>query len=1178
MDRVPEGSDPALGRGDSHSRQPVSAGGDPAPTRTETGGSALPAGFHDRSRIPPVRNWERYEILEYLGGGGMGRVFRARDPQLGRDVALKFIRGDDPALIERFVHEARAQARVDHDRICKVFEVGEVEGHPFIAMQLIEGVPLEVAAREMTLEHKLLAVQQVAEGLHEAHRTGLIHRDIKPSNIMVERGDDGRWRPYLMDFGLAHEPESHGLTITGALIGTPQFMSPEQALGWVRDMDRRSDVYQLGATLYTILAGRPPFTGAMATEVLRQVLEDPPLPLSRSDRGAIPKDVEAIVMKCLRKLPDERYPSARALAEDLGRYLDGEPIEARPTTALYRMKLKALKHRVSVRVGAVALLLLGVLGTWAGFTAWTSARRARLAQSFGQQVERIESLARYSHMVPLHDVRPDRQRIREHMGRIEEHMDSAGRIALGPGHYALGRGHMTLESWNEARHHLEAAWEANYREPEVALALGRVMGALYDEELQQTAQIDSEEVREARRARIREMYLDPAVDYLRLGRDAEMESPALVAGILALYERRYEDALNSARTASASTPWLYEARLLEGGVHRTLAIEQSERGDYENALESYEQAKSAYEEAAKIGQSDPRVYEELCRTSLSMMVMELQGPGGDVTPYFDEGSKACGRALETDPDRVDAMVSTAQLHVRLGQYQQFRKEDPRPALHEALETAERALAIEPSALAHGAMASAFRVLGTFEEERGADPRENLRRATQAFEQFIALRPDDSVFNDLGLVYTQLARYLKGRGEDPSDSLRKSIDAYRKSLERNPVQSAALTNLGSTLFEKGNYEMEHGVDPRESLGEAIESFERAIAVNPKQIAALFNMAKSYDSLANYALGLGEDPRALLEKASDSYRAAVDVSPAGSLYAHLLYTGIGSALDALAHYQWMTGEDPDEAIAKAVAGYDDALSKNPKHFHALGNLGIIRAFQAECALARCQDPHEQVASAVRASRAALELNPAFSSAYDNIAHARALQSRYEIESNVDPGASLREGRAAVNRSRRINPEAASSHFNEGKLLVLDGRWKMMNGGDPSGPFEQALAALKRAIEINPDDAAIHAQVAGLHRWRAEWLVNRGDPRASAEIQLGKETVEHCLSINARDLDAMILNGELLLLEARLASEPSTKDEKAKEAQEVFDAALKLNPNLSCVVGRLAARAKRLAEARS
>jgi len=258
-----------------------------------------------------------------------------------------------------------------------------------------------------------------------------------------------------------------------------------------------------------------------------------------------------------RKSPGERYPSARALAEDLGRYLNGDPIEARRTTWLYRLRLKAAKHRMAMSVAAVSLVLLAALAVWGGVVTWRSTQRARLAQSFGQQVERIEALARYSHMAPLHDVRPDRARIRERMERIEQQMASVGRIGFGPGHFALGRGHMTTEAWGAAQKHLDMAWNSGYREPEVALALGRVMGALYHEALQESAQIDSQELREAHREKIEQAYLEPAVRFLREGQDAELQSPELVAALLALYEKRYDEALRSARGAWTKMPWMF---------------------------------------------------------------------------------------------------------------------------------------------------------------------------------------------------------------------------------------------------------------------------------------------------------------------------------------------------------------------------------------------------------------------------------------------------------------------------------------------------------------------------------------------------------------------------------------------------------------------------------------------
>ena len=179
----------------------------------------------------------------------------------------------------------------------------------------------------MLLQQKLLLLKEAARGLHAAHRNGLIHRDVKPANILVERSDTGNWKPYVMDFGLARAADSAGMTVTGAVLGTPHYMPPEQARGQLDRVDRRSDVYGLGASLYELLAGQPPFPGDTPTAVLMKVLEDVPETLNRPG-SHVPIDVDAIVMKCLRKDPQERYSSARALAEDIQRYLDGEPVEA----------------------------------------------------------------------------------------------------------------------------------------------------------------------------------------------------------------------------------------------------------------------------------------------------------------------------------------------------------------------------------------------------------------------------------------------------------------------------------------------------------------------------------------------------------------------------------------------------------------------------------------------------------------------------------------------------------------------------------------------------------------------------------------------------------------------------------------------------------------------------------
>lgn len=304
---------------------------------------------------------DRYELGEQLGKGGMGVVVRARDKVLHRSVALKLLKDADDANVQRFVREALAQARVEHANVCKIYEIGNLGGKPFIAMQLIQGASLGKLAPSLALEQKANLIALVADGIHAAHKTGLIHRDVKPSNILVEQDDAGALKPYVTDFGIAHEAAAPGLTVTGQILGTPQYMSPEQARGQTRDLDRRTDVYGLGATLYELLTGEPPFAGDNAASIILKVLTEEPVEPRKKNPG-LPVDLETITMRCLAKLPQHRYDSARALAEDLRRWLDGVPILARPIGPLERATRLFRKHlAASIATGAGALAVVATL-------------------------------------------------------------------------------------------------------------------------------------------------------------------------------------------------------------------------------------------------------------------------------------------------------------------------------------------------------------------------------------------------------------------------------------------------------------------------------------------------------------------------------------------------------------------------------------------------------------------------------------------------------------------------------------------------------------------------------------------------------------------------------------------------------------------------------------------------
>lgn len=270
-----------------------------------------------------------YELLEELGRGGMGVVFRARQLSLNREVAVKMIlrgRLASEADLRRFLAEASATARLQHANIVPVYDVGDVDGRPFFSMQLIQGETLLERLSQGPLPEREAAriVAQAARAIAYAHRQGILHRDLKPSNILI----DHRGKPHVTDFGLAKEgTEETNLTRSGMMVGTPAYMSPEQAAGSRATVGPASDIYSLGCVLYHALTGRPPLIADSPVELMLMILEqDPPPP--RALRPGIDRDLEMIVVRCLQKPVDLRYETADELADDLEAFLNDEPVAA----------------------------------------------------------------------------------------------------------------------------------------------------------------------------------------------------------------------------------------------------------------------------------------------------------------------------------------------------------------------------------------------------------------------------------------------------------------------------------------------------------------------------------------------------------------------------------------------------------------------------------------------------------------------------------------------------------------------------------------------------------------------------------------------------------------------------------------------------------------------------------
>jgi len=308
----------------------------------------------------PEARASRYEVGEKLGEGAVSIVHRGADRELGRLVALKFLRDglvSSGTVRERFHREAQSLARMDHPHVVKVHDVGETGGRLFLVMELVEGGSLGhlLSTEPHASRRAITLLEQASRGVHHAHERGIVHRDLKPDNILVAGGTTAK----VADFGLAHLAHAGpSLTRTGSVLGTPLYMAPEQVDGR-HDLNARTDVYALGAILYQMLTGRPPHDAVTVPQIYEKILREDPVPPRQVD-PSVPAELEAVAMKAMEKDPAHRYPSAGKLAEDLRRWLAGEPVRARPVSAAARAWSRLARNRLRV---ATVMLVLAASGS-----------------------------------------------------------------------------------------------------------------------------------------------------------------------------------------------------------------------------------------------------------------------------------------------------------------------------------------------------------------------------------------------------------------------------------------------------------------------------------------------------------------------------------------------------------------------------------------------------------------------------------------------------------------------------------------------------------------------------------------------------------------------------------------------------------------------------------------------
>ncbi|QRO02891.1 protein kinase [Archangium violaceum] len=1122
----------------------------------------LPSRQHTLEEAPgfPVVQWDRYQPVRLLGQGGMGRVFLAHDSQLRRDVALKFVRDDDPEHMRRFLSEARAQARVHHERVCQVYEVGEVQGRAYIAMQYIDGQTLNKIGPRLPLEQKVLVMREVAEGVHAAHRAGLVHRDIKPSNIMVVRTGDGVLMPYVMDFGLARDCKE-GVTATGSVLGTPHYMAPEQARGEVGRLDRRADVYSLGATFYHLLTGVLPIPGSNSLEVLSNIAAQEPRP-PRSLNPDLPADLEAIILKCMEKDRSARYDSARALAEDLDRFLNGEPVLARPTGLWYRLRKKARKHRafVAMAAGALALVLLALGG--AGLRLRQAERRAALELRSTELVAEIDALAGRPYLLPLHDTSADRERIRTWMRQLDAELLETEDADKGPVHYALGMGHHALGDEAKALAQLESAWQRGYQTPRVAFALAEVMGRMYQVLLleversyqQQRKREDPGDTsagqrREARKKDLVRRYREPARAYLEKSEGAPVP-PSYVAALGSFLEDRPDDALVRLDTLGEKELEFYAAPRLRGDILLARALQRWNQGEPEKARADFDASRQAYTRAADIGRSDPAVHHAMAQLESSVMDTELYGQG-NVEPSFERGLQAVARVLQSAPDHYEARVLQARFHRRLAEFRATQGKDVGEPARNALEAARAAQKLAPDRPeAWMEMGRGYWRLGRERQSHNEDPREQLGKAVESLDN-IASKDQSYEFHVLrGLIFKTWSEYEAQNGRDSLPMLDKAIASYRGAIQMDESQMLGRLDLINAYLLRAS--RSNGPEPAGDLEQARVALVTARALNPRHVVLHDYEGRYHVQLAGSSRARGGDARPEWEKALEVYQRGLAIN-AGSVS---LLNGKGVVLVELAQEAWEHGEEPAPWLEQAQATCEEAIRVAPRKFSAYNNLGWVNARRARYSVFRGEDPAPAVRAAERAYLQAIDSAPEHPLPRTNLGKVFHTLAAFELGQGRDPGKSLARASESFLQALQRNPRDAETLLGLAEVRATRLLWMARRGQARAEDFEQVAADFQSALEAEPGNQDVRLAFGRFYREWASWRKETGlEPLPS--LERGLALAEGLVKERPQWADALLLRASLGLMRAEVTA--SSEPRWLEQARKDLDEALAANHNL-------------------
>jgi hypothetical protein len=1005
----------------------------------------------------PSRRLADYVLVAPLGSGGAAEVWKAWDLKLGRWVAIKRLLGGRFSP-ERLHREATAAAKLSHPNIVQVFHAGTEENRPYLVLQLVEGRSL--ASLRLPLRDAVAAVRAASMAVYHAHEKGVVHRDLKPDNLMMD--DQGEVK--VLDFGLAHLLEaSRSLTATGTVLGTPAFMSPEQARGDPAGAEPPSDIYSLGATLYELTTGRPPFVGESMAEIVRKVIDDEPLRPRRLE-PQIPRDVETVILKAMDKAPRRRYATAAELAEDLRRWQEGEPILARPA-GLRRRGFRFLRrHPMATGLGLAALVSSIIFfPMW-----WAQGRRAEEAQRKAElSRETAVGVMRSASMGAVETILAARRKgdaVGPMNSFLEAFLQKRFREAvahapdLAEPHYLMGRILRARLSEEQAELHQRAALA---RDPSYG-------PALYESVVLLSRRYGRDRER-LRRARIN---LDGESDFDESGH----------AGLQALKSeidkigRRLESAgtTESLRLSEASrlaargisTCYLGDAGRARDLLLRALQLDPHLEEVYETLAEfasGNDEKEKWFSEGLKVDAGYSGFFIGRAGARLDR-ALDKRFAGQEEDGDLAAAEEDYARASELEDRHPETWVYRGMARVYRGTGARRRGENPLEHFDRAEEFLVKALQKSPKlALAWRWRGAAWNNRGLARKQRGDDPSGDYAHADEFFGRAIELEPDDAT----GWLWRGILR--SNRSFDSLEGMTAAEKDLKEAIQRGAMEG--WRTLGSLRYQRAEYLIKTGADPEEELRQSEADLTRALEVVSKRI--LWTVHKDRGALRLVRARWSSRSSFSVDdylKADEDLARAAELNPKD---ADVWYVRSNTRID-LGRWPGRPGSDAASDLRIAIDALDRALEVRPGMANAWGNRGAARV----CLYRRSAEKEmELLRSAESDLCKSLELNPRAADYWVWLGQAR-------LEMAVLTGSKelFAQSKADHDRAIQVRPRYGRALMRRGQFQQARGRY-LSSHGEPEAAraaYLEAIGDLEQARALDPSLASeVDPLLAGLKR---------------------------------------------------------------------------------------------------